>query len=124
LHINEFEILGPQCPTHYSPAGNGDVLNVVVHKNIHLSEVVDSDILDSNHLLIVFHLLYHVRTRDISDSVYKFTDLEWFQSLASELISPRIQISLGEEADKLAIDFSAFIALVYRLSASKLTLWP
>ena len=24
--INEFEISAPQSPTHYSPAGNGDVL--------------------------------------------------------------------------------------------------
>jgi exonuclease III len=28
---NEFEISAPQSPTHYSPAGNGDVLNIVVH---------------------------------------------------------------------------------------------
>jgi hypothetical protein len=34
LHINEFEISAPQCPTHYSPAGNGDVLDIVVLKNV------------------------------------------------------------------------------------------
>jgi hypothetical protein len=63
LHIHEFEISAPQCPTHYSPTGNGDVLDIVVHKNVQLSEVTVSDILDSDHLPIVFHLLDHIRTR-------------------------------------------------------------
>jgi hypothetical protein len=40
LHTNEFEISAPQCPTRYSSMGNGDVLNVVVHKNVQLSEVI------------------------------------------------------------------------------------
>jgi hypothetical protein len=31
---SEFEISAPQCPTHYSPAGNGDVLDIVVHQNV------------------------------------------------------------------------------------------
>jgi hypothetical protein len=44
LHINVFEISAPQCPTHYSPAGNGDALNIVEHKNVRLSEVIVSDI--------------------------------------------------------------------------------
>lgn len=34
------------------------------------------------------------------DLVEKFTDWEWFQSLASELISPSIQILSSEEAEK------------------------
>jgi hypothetical protein len=29
--VNQFEISAPQCPTHYSPSGNGDVLDIVVH---------------------------------------------------------------------------------------------
>jgi hypothetical protein len=32
--LSEFEISAPQCPTHYSPARNGDVLDIVVHQNI------------------------------------------------------------------------------------------
>jgi hypothetical protein len=35
LDINEFEITAPECQTHYSPAGNGDVLDIVVHKLSH-----------------------------------------------------------------------------------------
>jgi hypothetical protein len=38
--VNQFEISAPQCPTHYSPAGNGDVLDIVVHQNIRLSDVI------------------------------------------------------------------------------------
>jgi hypothetical protein len=102
LHINEFEISAPQCPTHYFPAGNGDVLDIVVYKNVQLSEVIVSDILDPDHLPIIYHFLDCVRTRNISDLIDKFTDLERFQGLASELISTRIQINSGEEADKAA----------------------
>jgi exonuclease III len=36
FHKNEFEIPAPQCPTLYSPAGNGDILDIVVHQNIGL----------------------------------------------------------------------------------------
>jgi hypothetical protein len=43
--VNEFEISTPQCFTHYSPAGNSDVLDIVVHQNIRLSGVIVSDIL-------------------------------------------------------------------------------
>jgi hypothetical protein len=31
---NDIEISAPQCSTHYSPAGNGDVLDIVVHQNV------------------------------------------------------------------------------------------
>jgi hypothetical protein len=47
--VSDFEISAPQCPTHYSPVGNGDVLDTVVHKNIRLSDVTVSEILDSDH---------------------------------------------------------------------------
>jgi hypothetical protein len=93
LLINEFEMSAPQCPTHYSPEGNGDAFEIVVHKNVRLSEIIVSHILDSDHLPIVLHLLNRVRTRNLSDPVDKFTDWERFPSLASELVSHRIQIT-------------------------------
>jgi hypothetical protein len=37
--INEFEILAPEFPTHYRPAGNCGVLDIVVRQNVRLSEV-------------------------------------------------------------------------------------
>jgi hypothetical protein len=87
------------------------VFDIVVHKNdAQLSEVIVSDILDSDHLPVIFHLLDHIRTRSLSGSIDKFRDWERFQSLASELISPRIQINSGEEADKATPDFNASIA--------------
>jgi hypothetical protein len=76
------------------------MLDIVVHKNVPLSEVTVSDILDSDHLPIVFHLLDHARTRNLSDLVDKFTVWAWFQSLASKLISPRIQINSGQKPMK------------------------
>jgi hypothetical protein len=122
LHKNEFEISAPQCPTHYSPTGNCDVLDIVVHKNVRLSEVIVSDILDSDHLQIIFHLLDYIRSRNLSDPVDKFTDWERFQRLFSELISPEIQINSEKEADKAARDSTASIASAYRIATSKITL--
>jgi hypothetical protein len=98
------------------------MLDIVLHNTVRLSEVTVSGILVSDHLPIVFHLLDHVRTRKFLDLVDKFTDWEWFESLASELVSPRIQINSGEEADKVVCDFTASIASAYRLSTSKITL--
>jgi hypothetical protein len=53
--LNESEISAPQCPTNYSPAGNGDVLDIMVHQNIRVSDIIVSDILRPDHLPIVFH---------------------------------------------------------------------
>jgi hypothetical protein len=119
---NDFEISAPQWPTHYSPGGSGDVLDIVVHKNIRLLNIIVSDILDSDHLPIIFHILDHVRTKNFSAPLEKFTDWERFQSLASNLISPRLETNSGVEADKAARGFTASIASAFRLATSKITL--
>jgi hypothetical protein len=90
--------------------GNGDVLDIVLHKNIRLSDVIVSDILDSDLLPIMFHILDHVRTKQNSKSFENFINCERFESLASNLISPRVEISSGVEADKAACAFTASIA--------------
>jgi hypothetical protein len=69
--MDEFEVSAPQCPTH-SHARNGDVLDIVVHKNIRVSDVIFSDILDSDYLPIVFHILDHVKIRNLSEPTEKF----------------------------------------------------
>jgi hypothetical protein len=109
-------------PNPLLPCGNGNVLDIVVLKNIRLSNVILSDILDSDHLQIIFHILDQVRTKTISAPFEKFTDWERFQSLDSNLISPRIEINSGAEANKAARAFTASIASACRLSASKITL--
>jgi hypothetical protein len=38
FHANDFEISSPQHLTHYSPAGNGNVLDIVVQQNIRDSQ--------------------------------------------------------------------------------------
>jgi hypothetical protein len=98
------------------------VLDIVVHKNIRVSDITVSDILDSDHLPIIFHIMDHVEIRNLSKPIEKFTDWGQFQSLALELISPRTEINSGVEADKAACDFTASVASVYRLAASKVTL--
>jgi hypothetical protein len=47
---------------------------------------------------------------------------ERFQSLASELISPKIEIKSGVEADRAARDFTASTVSAYRLSTRKIIL--
>jgi hypothetical protein len=108
--VHEIEISVPQYPTHLSPAGNGGVLDIVVHQGIRLSGIVAPDILDSDHLPIAFYKLDHVKTKNFSEPAEKFTDWEGFQSLASDLISPRIEINSEEEADKAARDFKTYTA--------------
>jgi hypothetical protein len=117
----EFEISAPQCPTHYSPAGNSEVLDIDVYTNVRLSEIIISDILDSDHLPIVFHLLDHVTIGNFSDMVDKSTDWEQFLNLVSEITLLRIQNNLGEEADEAVRDFAAPVASAYRLPKNKLT---
>jgi hypothetical protein len=65
--------------------------------------------------------LDHVRTRNLTDPVDKFTGLKRFQSLASELISPTIQSDSGEEVDKATRDFTAPTASAYRQTIEKQT---
>jgi hypothetical protein len=45
--VKEFEISPPQYPTHYSPAEYDVVLDIMVHQNIRVSDIIVSDILDS-----------------------------------------------------------------------------
>jgi hypothetical protein len=71
-------------PHSYSSAGKGYVLDIVVHQNIRVSDVIVSDILVSDHLSTVFRMQDHVKIRNLSEPVEKFTDWDQFQSLASE----------------------------------------
>jgi hypothetical protein len=64
----------------------------------------------------MFCILDHIKAREILDPVETFTDWERFQSLASALVSPRVEINSCIEADKAARDFAASIASAYRLS--------
>jgi hypothetical protein len=75
-----------------------------------------SDILDSDNIPIVFYILDHVTIRNISEPIEKFKDWNRFQSLASELITPKIEINSRVESDKAALDFTASIASACKLS--------
>jgi hypothetical protein len=48
---------------------NGDVLDTVVDQITRLSCVIVSDILDSDHLRIVFHILDHVKTKTFQNQL-------------------------------------------------------
>jgi hypothetical protein len=70
----------------------------------------------------MFHILDHVRTKQISEPLEKCTNWERFQSLASNPITPRVEINSGVETDKAERAFTASIASTYRLSTNKITL--
>jgi hypothetical protein len=57
-----------------------------------VSDVTVSDILDSVHLPIIFHILDHVKIRKFSEPIEKFTEWGGLQNLASELMSSKIEI--------------------------------
>jgi hypothetical protein len=97
-------------------------LNIVVLQNIRLSDVTISDILDSDHLPIIFYLLEHIKVRNISKPIEKLIDWKQFKNIASELISPRLEINTGIQVDKVARDFTASIASTYRLLTRNVTL--
>jgi hypothetical protein len=69
IGMNEFEISAPQCPTHYSPAGNCDLLDILIHWNNISSCVIASDILYPHHLTGAFHVLDYVKTKNVSEPV-------------------------------------------------------
>jgi hypothetical protein len=123
LFVNcNFEISAPQHPTHFVSDGRGDVLDIVVHKDIQLSKVRMLDIMNSDHLPTMFCILDHVKAREILDPVEKFTDWERFQSLTSALLSPRIKINSCTETDKAARNFAASVVSEYRLSTETTTI--
>jgi hypothetical protein len=96
-----------------------DVLDIVVHQNIKGSDVIVTDILDSEP--IIFHTLCLVKIGDLSEPIEKFIDWVRFQSLASELLSRRIEINTEVEANKAERDLRASVASPYMLSTSKVT---
>jgi hypothetical protein len=108
-------------PHSFSPAGNGDVLDIVALQNIKGSDDIVSHIFDSYHLPIIFHILDDVKIINLSEPIEKFKYWDWFQCLASELILPRIEINSGVEADKVACNFRASIASAYMMANSKVT---
>jgi hypothetical protein len=103
---SDFQISAPRYPTHYTPSGKGDVLDIVLHRNVRISEVKVLEILESDHLPIQFRMMDHVSTRKISAPVGIHTDWERFQSLASDLVSPKTQIHTCEDAEVTARNFA------------------
>jgi endonuclease/exonuclease/phosphatase (EEP) superfamily protein YafD len=67
------EISAPQCSTHATPDGRGDVIDIVAHQKVQLSEIVVTDNLGSDHLPVNFSILDPVRTREALDPVEKLT---------------------------------------------------
>jgi hypothetical protein len=64
---------------HYAP-DDTDVVDVVVHQNSRLSEVVVIDILEAGYLSAIFSILDPAKIKEVSDPVEKLTDWELFQT--------------------------------------------
>jgi hypothetical protein len=50
-------------------------VGILVHQNIRVSDVIVFDILDSDHLPIVFYILDHVKFRNLSTSKVTLSDI-------------------------------------------------
>jgi hypothetical protein len=72
----------PQCPTHYTPDGRCDVLDIVVHQNVRLSEFNVSYILEPI-AYQSFRIIWELG--ETLDPVEK-SDWERLHSRASEVI--------------------------------------
>jgi hypothetical protein len=70
---SNFEISAPQCTAHYTPDGRGDILDIVVHQSVQLSEVIVTEILDLDRLQVMLSILDPVRMREALDPVEKVT---------------------------------------------------
>jgi hypothetical protein len=79
-----------------------------------VSDVTVSNVLDSDHLSIIFHVLDHVKIRNLWN-LPKIHRL----GLASK---PCLEINSGVEADKAACNFTGSVVSTYRLATSKVTL--
>lgn len=87
------------------------MLDIAVHKNVRLSEVIVSEVLDYDHLSLVFHLLHQSASWKISAPYDKFTDWKRFLGLASEVIEPRFKIRVT--CGKKPIKQTATLLLLY-----------
>jgi hypothetical protein len=72
--------LAPQCPTHFLPDGRNNVLYIVVHQNVQLSEDTLPDVLDSDHLLIMFSILDPAKAREVLVPVENLQTRSGFKS--------------------------------------------
>jgi hypothetical protein len=95
------------------------VLDIVVHTNIRLSSVIAAYILDSRILTIAFHILHHDRTKKLSEPLERLTDWKRLQSLASDLMSPRMKLTRWQ---KLIKRRATLQLLLVRLSISRIAL--
>jgi hypothetical protein len=99
FNLSEFEISAPKCPIIIL------LLEMVTcwilrSTKILVSDITLSDIFYSDHLPIIFHILDHVKIRNLSEPIEKFTDWDRLKSPASKLESPKIEINLGVKAKK------------------------
>jgi hypothetical protein len=73
---SNFVILFPQCSTHYTHDGRDDVFDIVIYQKFRLSEVIVTNIQDSDHISAMLSILDRVRTREVSDRYEELTDRE------------------------------------------------
>jgi hypothetical protein len=110
-----------QSPTQYTPQEIRYILQTLVHRNVCLSDVTVSDVLESNHLPVFLHILDNFITTDSSASVETRTDTKRFRFLASALNPVLIKTDNVEEDENAAVTFS-LSSSAYNLSTRKLTL--
>jgi hypothetical protein len=75
---SDFKISAQQRSMCCTPDGGGDILDIAVHQNIQLSEVIVTNNLDSDQLPVMFIILDTARMREVLDPFEKLRDWELF----------------------------------------------
>jgi hypothetical protein len=76
-----------QIQTTISQILRVDVLDILIHCTLRLSDIIVSDTTDSDHLSVVFYTLDPAITTEFSALVNKLTDVEQLRNIDCELNS-------------------------------------
>ena len=119
LHHIDFAIIAPTSPTHYPKnGGTPDVLDVVLYKNVRImTDVLTDNVLNSDHLPIIFEIdsqLFTSNTTDFTEKLYNWDIYK--KSLHSVIQIPR-HLSSKEEIDNAILIITDQIKLASKCSS-------
>lgn len=112
---NDININAPTAPTRYHwGRGMGDVLDIVIYKNINISgDITVLHELPSDHLPIHFQILEGVKCNKAPQYIVKNTNWGDYQVLLSNLIKPNANIQSKEDIESSISNLVAAIRTSY-----------
>lgn len=118
-HLNNvININAPTVPTHHwMGRGMGDVLDIVIYKNINISaDITVLQELSSDHLPIHFQLLEGANCFSSPQYLIKNTNWEDYKVLLGELTNPKLNINSKTDIETAISDLVAAINTAYLIN--------